>query len=505
MEKKFVSKVLHVDGMTCINCENRIEHALKRLDGIQEVTATFSKSMVAVTYDINSLSIEDVITTIEHLDYKIKGDQTKSKEKAKLGFDIDKIIIICAFLFVGYMIIKRTVGFNFIPEVSQSMGYGLLFMVGLLTSIHCIAMCGGINLSQCVSYKVKEGDDSKFSKIKPSLFYNLGRVVSYTIIGGVVGALGSAISFSGAAKGIVAIISGVFMVIMGLNMLNVFPWLRKINPRMPKIFGAKIQQSKSNHGAFYVGLVNGFMPCGPLQAMQLYALGTGSFLAGALSMFFFSIGTLPLMFGFGALSSFLSRKFTKDMMLVSSILVIVLGVVMAGRGLSLSGVPLLSFASGITSVPDNVAVIDKDFQVVTTSLESGRYTPIIVQKGILVKWTIKVGEGDLNGCNNPVTIPKYNIQKKLVVGDNIIEFTPLEEGNITYTCWMGMIRSNIKVVSDISEVSAADVGLLETEKPEIPIDINGIDTGNCCAESPELPTCTKQWLLWIITIKHRLI
>lgn len=481
MEQKLVNKVLHVEGMTCISCEQRIEGALKKLEGVQEVKATFSSSKVDITYDINRIGLVEIINTIQDLDYQVIENQEKHAVKSKRGYDFDKIVIICAFIFVGYMLIKRTVGFNFIPQISQSMGYGLLFAVGLLTSLHCIAMCGGINLSQCVSYKLDASNSGKFSKFKPSLLYNMGRVISYTLIGGIVGALGSVISFSGAAKGLVAIVTGIFMVIMGMNMLNVFPWLRKINPRMPRFFGTKIRQSSSKHGPFYVGLANGFMPCGPLQAMQLYALGTGSFVAGALSMFFFSIGTVPLMFGFGALSSFLSRKFTKDMMLVSSILVIILGVVMAGRGLSLSGVAFPSFAAGTSTTAENVAVIEKDVQLVTTSLESGRYTPIVVQKGIPVKWTIKVGEGDLNGCNNPLTIPKYNYEIELVVGDNLIEFTPTEEGNITYTCWMGMIRSNIKVVSDVSEVSSNEVNQVVLEQEKLSLDNSGSSAGSCCA------------------------
>jgi sulfite exporter TauE/SafE len=99
-------------------------------------------------------------------------------------------------------------------------------------------MCGGINLSQCVSYKVPE-NASKAAKLKPSLMYNTGRVISYTVIGGIVGGLGSVISFSGTAKGIVAILAGVFMLIMGLNMTGLFPWLRKIVPHMPKRFANK--------------------------------------------------------------------------------------------------------------------------------------------------------------------------------------------------------------------------------------------------------------------------
>ena len=168
--------------------------------------------------------------------------------------------------------------FNFIPQINQNMSYGILFIVGLSTSLHCIAMCGGINLSQSLNAN-KEN-----SSIKPSLLYNFGRVVSYTLIGGIVGAIGSVVSLSGSASGIVSLAAGVFMLIMGLNMLNIFPWLRNIVPRMPKFFSRKIHQKKGSSSSFVVGLLNGLMPCGPLQSMQLYTLGTGSFLAGSLSL-----------------------------------------------------------------------------------------------------------------------------------------------------------------------------------------------------------------------------
>ena len=81
-------------------------------------------------------------------------------------------------------------------------------------------MCGGINLSQCVNAGAEGGNDAK---LKPSLLYNLGRVTSYTIIGGIVGAIGAAVSFSGWARGLVAIVSGLFMIIMGLSMTGLFP------------------------------------------------------------------------------------------------------------------------------------------------------------------------------------------------------------------------------------------------------------------------------------------
>lgn len=485
MENKIIHRVLHIGGMTCTGCETRIENCIKKLEGIQDVKAIYSSSNVYVTYDSGIVRLEQIINAIENLDYVVKnnpleksnssskGAAEPSKDKSNIG----QMIGIGIIIFALYTIIKNTVGFNFIPQVNQNMGYGILFVVGLLTSLHCIAMCGGINLSVCVRYNANAGN-SKGSKLKPSLLYNTGRVISYTLIGGIVGALGSVVSFSGTAKGIVAALSGVFMVIMGVNMLNIFPWLRKINPRLPKFLGNKVHSSSMGEkGPLFVGLLNGLMPCGPLQAMQLYALGTGSFAAGATSMFIFSIGTVPLMFGFGAVSSILSGKFTHKMLKVSAVLVIVLGIVMFNRGLNLSGYGIASAAVN-TSPASSIAKVENGVQTVTTEMESGSYTPIVVQKGIPVKWTIKVDQEDLNGCNNPVTIPEYNLQKKLVPGDNLIEFTPEEEGNIVYTCWMGMISSNIKVVSDVSAASASD---LSADSGAYDSTAGGQSAGGCCA------------------------
>ena len=81
---------------------------------------------------------------------------------------------------------------------------------------------------------------------------------------------------SGTAKGIVQLGAGLFMVVMGLNMLNLFPWLRSLTPRLPRFLTSRATAAAGSNSPLYVGLLNGLMPCGPLQAMQLYALSTGS-------------------------------------------------------------------------------------------------------------------------------------------------------------------------------------------------------------------------------------
>lgn len=439
--------------MTCSNCENRIDNALRSTSGISSVKVRYSNSNARVTFDSTIINLNEIEKVIKNLGYKIKkinsaNENVTASNKTNLNQLIGIVIIIIAVL----IILKHLGGFNFFnsfPQAKIGMNYGVLFLIGLLTSIHCVAMCGGINLSQCITHgsNNENGNNISRSSITPSIFYNLGRVISYTIVGGIVGAIGSVISFSGTAKGIVAIIAGIFMVIMGITMLNIFPQLRKLNLRMPRIFARKINDEKRNSKSpFYIGLLNGLMPCGPLQAMQLYALSTGSFAKGAFSMFLFSLGTVPLMFFLGTLSSLLTKKFTKKMMQVSSVLVIILGVLMFQNGASISGIVIPSFFN--KSDNSIVATIDGDVQIIITKLSNNRYEPITVKVGVPVRWTIQATAGQINGCNK-IIIPEYNIKKELVVGDNIIEFTPKQAGIVPYSCWMGMIRSQINIVDEL--------------------------------------------------------
>lgn len=467
MQPNNIQTTVTVDGMHCTSCESRIEAALAQIPGVVEARADYVKSQVMIAYDPGLVDLNKIAATIEKLGYFLNDPgNIKASDKLTKTQWLGIGILILAL----YLVMNKTDGLGFLPEINQNMGYGILFVVGLLTSIHCLGMCGGINLSQCTGYKIESLEQRKTAAIQPSFLYNAGRVMSYTLIGGLAGALGSVVTFSGTARGSVAIIAGIFMAVMGLNMLNVVPGLRRFNLLMPKQLGDFINTNKQR-GPFFVGLINGLMPCGPLQAMQLYALGTGSFVVGAASMLVFSLGTVPLMFGLGAVTSFLSGRFRQRMLQVSGVLVITLGILMLSRGLNLSGIQM-AYASSQQTVGTSIAQIKGDVQVVTTTMGSGRYTPLIVQKGIPVKWTIKAAERDLNGCNNPVTIPEYGIEKTLQPGDNVIEFTPQEEGPIVYTCWMGMISSTINVVPDVASASEDDIAPAGRS--------GGFGGGGCC-------------------------
>jgi sulfite exporter TauE/SafE/copper chaperone CopZ len=434
--------------MTCPSCEHSVERAVKKLKGVSKCTANYVNSTVSITYTGETIDEDAIAKVLKDIGYGLAGRVAKTR-----AFDVKQLLGIGISITVIFFIFQKTGLINSIPQIDRSMGFGLLFVVGLLTSFHCIAMCGGINLSQSIRGE-STFRSGTFTRVKPALFYNAGRVISYTVIGGIVGALGSVLSFSGKTKGFMVIAVGAVMILMGLKMLNIFPRLRIPSMRFLRNFGRRGDGARGNSGPFVVGLLNGFMPCGPLQAMQLYALGTGSFALGAFSMFIFSVGTVPAMFGMGAVSSLLSRKFAHTVLRVSAMLVLVLGIATLGRGMNLSG-------ARMNIVPEkakSVARIEGDVQVIQTDLEPNRYAPLIVQKGIPVRWTINAKESSLNGCNNPVTIPDYDVVRRLAPGSNVIEFTPTVTGDIIYTCWMGMISSVIRVVDDLDDVTNKDVG-----------------------------------------------
>lgn len=471
MESSIKEARLFIRGMTCVSCQNKIEKTLRNTAGIKSVQVSYIDGFADISFFENEITLQSITTLIQGLDYTVLPNKDSHQIQKKQVAGVLVIIPSLYYLMQQFGILNL-----FTPSqlADVSMGHGMLFIIGLMTSVHCVAMCGGVNLSQCVqNEKTGNGKNDALSTLRPSLLYNLGRVISYTAVGFVVGGLGSLITFSNTMQGTIKLIAGIFMIIMGLNMLGIFPWLRRFQPRIPFLFSHSIENKKVGKGPLLVGLLNGLMPCGPLQAMQIYALSTGSPFAGALSMFLFSLGTVPLMFGLGALSSYLGKRFTNKILTVGAVLVVVLGMSMFSQGWSLSGWGFPQIFSGsLSSKADtdkNNVKVENGVQIVNSTLASGSYPSITVEKGMPVKWIINAPEGSINGCNNRIFIPEYNIEYQFKTGENIIEFTPSKAGSFPYSCWMGMIRSSIRVVEGDSTIAEGDKSLVQRDVSDEPV------------------------------------
>ncbi|WP_238884384.1 sulfite exporter TauE/SafE family protein [Clostridium sp. YIM B02551] len=442
---------IKVYDMTCTSCEKKVEKEIKKLDGIIYTEISFINEFAIIEYDDDLCNLDLIKAAITTAGYSTK----KSKSFKLLGL----IIIATIVILLGF----NTSGFD-IEGKLENASYAALFIVGILSSIHCVGMCGGIMLSQnTIDISTNK---SRLKSIKPSILYNAGRVASYTLLGGIFGAMGSILSFSITTKAIIEVIAGIFMIMMGFN-ISGFKLFRWFNIKIPSL---SCKSKNKFRSPFIIGFLNGLMPCGPLQTMQLFALGTGNALKGALAMFVFSIGTVPLMVLFGALSGLLTKGLSKKLIKFSGILIIVLGLVMGNRGLTLAGLsinPTTILTDGTTAFSDkgssnssnsNVykATLKGGVQTINMSVGNRGYTPNIfyVQKDIPVKWIVDAKL--VTSCNSTIVARSLDLQKKLVSGENIIEFTPSNK-DISFSCWMGMLGGVIKVVDKLDTVDLSKV------------------------------------------------
>lgn len=448
-----MSKEYSIKGLVCDNCANAIENILKNRREIRNVSVNYDSRTLSIDFiGGRELSISKLNSILETRGY-ILTDRTNSKKSI--------LVTVSTVLIVGILVLSRQLGFSITPEISNNMSYFMLLIAGVLTSFHCIAMCGGIAMTQSI-----EVQEERNSSLYRALKYNFGRVISYTLLGGVIGAIGSVISVGGSFRGIVSIFAGIFMIILSLNLLGIV----KVN--LPKFIKRRSSLFKSENGPFVVGLVNGFMPCGPLQTMQLYALGTGTIIGGMSAMFFFSLGTVPMMLGLGVFTSVLSKKNGgRKFIQASSIVVLLLGIIMVNRGLLLGGYGVAFENNTYTQESNSESVVDKTesestsisvsdvesmpyqlvdgVQVVQMTIMSDRYvlsSPLVA--GIPARIELNI-EG-INRCNSPVLIPKAGVEIDLLRDNPVMEFTPEEVGDLKVTCWMGMITTNAKIVESLS-------------------------------------------------------
>ena len=412
--------------MSCAMCKQKVQRALEAASGVETAEVSFEKGTAEVRYDADKTTIAQLQRAVRAAGYDIETRRRIPKCVRAAGY---VVLILALYLLLEYtgVLNRLTPG----ESAQTGMSCGALFVIGLTTSVHCAAMCGGIGLSQSLS-----GQGG--SAFRRTIAYQAGRVLSYTVAGFILGLIGMLmgtglqIGLSVRAQGIFKLIVGAMMLLTGLNLIGIFPALRRLHLRIPML-------RKRGSAPFTVGLLNGLMPCGPLQSMQLLALATANPLRGALSMLCFCLGTVPLMLGVGSAVAALGRRFHQTITAAGAVLVAVMALAMMTQGAALTGI----LPDARTDTETNVAQTESDTQIVRSTLLPNRYPSITVEAGKRVRWIIDAPEGSINGCNNRMYIPDLQLEYTFHAGENIIEFTP--EKSMVYSCWMGMIRGNIEV------------------------------------------------------------
>jgi len=194
---------------------------------------------------------------------------------------------------------------------------------------HCIGMCGGIVLAYS-TIKINPAS-SKVTQGVAHLLYSFGRVLTYSVLGAIFGALGGVVTFSNNANGVLLIFAGTVMILAGLSLMGKIKFLTIIehsfsSSSLYKNAFKSVLNSKSNLSFFILGMLNGLLPCGFVYFFAITAASTADPLYGALVMFIFGVSTIPAMFGLGFLTSLTSATSFRNMMMsLSSIAVILYG------------------------------------------------------------------------------------------------------------------------------------------------------------------------------------
>lgn len=292
MEHQTKKYTFHIHGMHCNACILMTESEVGELPYITFVKSNLHSQTIELTGDFGDKTQEEIIQNLNVV-LNPKGYSVSAEKQAKNKKWSDfKLAVPIALAFAVLFVILQKIGLINLVSAGK-VTYGTAFVIGIIASLStCMAVVGGLVLSMSATF-AKEGD-----KIRPQLMFHGGRIISFFILGGVIGAIGSAFTLNTLATFILSLIIGIVMFILGVNLLDTFHWAKKLQPSMPKFIAKHAHGvSKLNHSLtpLLVGVATFFLPCGFTQSMQLYTLSTGNFLKGGLTMLFFALGTLPVL------------------------------------------------------------------------------------------------------------------------------------------------------------------------------------------------------------------
>ena len=290
--------------MHCSACPVLIKSELEDLPEVSSAQASLKRRSVEVSGEFGGKTpytiARDLTAVVKTHGYTFSVE----KQKHSVRWHEFALALPIAGGFIALFVILQKLGIVNLVAASN-VSYGTAFVIGLIASVStCMAVVGGLVLSMSANF-AKEGD-----RVRPQVLFHIGRLISFFVLGGVIGLLGSAFALGATGTFVLSLVVALILLILGLNLLDVFPWMKRWQPALPGFINQHIHGLKEvNHNLtpVLVGIATFFLPCGFTQSMQIYTLTTGSFWIGAFTMSAFALGTLPVL----ALLSFSSLAIHK--------------------------------------------------------------------------------------------------------------------------------------------------------------------------------------------------
>lgn len=317
MEKTYT---FHVSGMHCQSCILLTETELSEYPGITRAETSLATNTVTVTGEFGDMTpeaiAEKLTVVLKPHGYSLSVEKQHQEVDWKALVIALPIALVLVVLFIG---LQKTGLVNLVD--TRTVSYSTIFLIGVIASLStCMAVVGGIVLSLSATF-AKESQT-----LKPQILFHVGRLISFFVLGGVIGAIGANFTLNTQATFALSFLVGMVMLMLGINLLDVFPWAKKFQPAMPKFLSKHAMGvSRLTHtlAPFLIGVATFFLPCGFTQSMQIYSLTTGSFMNGALTMLIFALGTLPVLALISFSSFRIEGKSSKDVFFKTAGLIII--------------------------------------------------------------------------------------------------------------------------------------------------------------------------------------
>ena len=438
---------LQIAGMTCQSCEILLERKLRKIPGVLEVAINHRTGTARITANAASIPDADRIEKIiTDSGYQLGTDHRSSEPSHKKWLEIGACLLI---IFALYKVLQVFDLVAFAPSTSGALSYGGIFVIGLVAGTSsCLAVAGGLLLSLAAKHNELFSAETPWQKFRPLLHFNIGRLFSYFVLGGLVGLIGQSITLSTKMTGYLSIMIAFIMLYIALTILHIIPQ-GSFPIRPPKRLShwiAGLSESKNPAAPFTLGAMTFFLPCGFTQSLQLVALASGNFLTGAFTMFIFALGTLPSLLGLSTIASTAQGTASRLFLRFSGALVLMLALFNLNSGFALTGINLDAFFRSPTPVLGNGPDVSGGVQTISMNITPNGYDPpnLTIHSGIPVRWLIDGTQA--RGCTSVLVVPDLNITRPLQAGINEIDFTAAHPGQLAFSCSMGMVRGSFTVL-----------------------------------------------------------
>jgi uncharacterized protein len=446
-----IRKTYFVQGMHCSACETFIERTVRNIKGIKKVRVSLTDSRIIIeaesqqslpsVYKLNQLFNKDGYSFSEKNQNPVQGNSIKNTLVVAVIF---LLIVIAFFSFNGTKVLSS---FN----INSSSNLPAFFLFGIAAGLSsCAALVGGLLLSVQEGWVDVSGSENNKSFF-PFLLFNGSRLIAFTFLGGLLGALGSVVQLSIKAAAILTIIISLLMFVIGMQMIGV-KWFQKISLNYSGRMVSSLTSGdriKKQLMPIIFGAVTFFIPCGFTLIAQTQALESGSFFRGSSILLAFALGTLPILL----LISYTSVKFYKDprfassFRLLSGLLILFFAFFTLNSQLGILQLPNIGKAATKTEqLVLSAPAIDNQIaaptsQVMQMEVKGFEYFPktITIKAGIPTKFEI-TDNGSI-GCARAVYARGlYPDVIVLEPGLNTVEFVAPAAGTYQISCSMWMVE-----------------------------------------------------------------